>query len=176
MEDESRFASRRVLDEEMSESKDRYGGSTLMLRGASRVGHGDANQSIVKLRTPQRFARCSWLRDIAYAILMLPAEYISRPYLVKQSRDGGTGRRSGLKIRRASALGGSIPPPGTNLFTQCHPQFSALTLGAPAPEHLPDGCRHVLLSCAVRSAEVIPLLINHVDAMTCIPPDPVTHP
>ncbi len=28
-------------------------------------------------------------------------------------RDGGTGRRSGLKIRRASALGGSIPPPGT---------------------------------------------------------------
>jgi tetratricopeptide (TPR) repeat protein len=29
------------------------------------------------------------------------------------SRDGGTGRRSGLKIRRASALGGSIPPPGT---------------------------------------------------------------
>src|SRR5581483_5053720 len=30
------------------------------------------------------------------------------------SRDGGTGRRSGLKIRRASALGGSTPPPGTN--------------------------------------------------------------
>src|SRR5271165_2539507 len=30
-------------------------------------------------------------------------------------RDGGTGRRSGLKIRRASALGGSIPPPGTNV-------------------------------------------------------------
>jgi hypothetical protein len=30
-------------------------------------------------------------------------------------RDGGTGRRSGLKIRRASALGGSTPPPGTNL-------------------------------------------------------------
>ena len=29
-------------------------------------------------------------------------------------RDGGTGRRSGLKIRRASALGGSIPPPGTS--------------------------------------------------------------
>src|SRR5438270_14007928 len=29
------------------------------------------------------------------------------------SRDGGTGRRSGLKIRRASALGGSTPPPGT---------------------------------------------------------------
>src|ERR1700745_2738831 len=28
-------------------------------------------------------------------------------------RDGGTGRRSGLKIRRASALGGSTPPPGT---------------------------------------------------------------
>ena len=30
-------------------------------------------------------------------------------------RDGGTGRRSGLKIRRASALGGSTPPPGTTL-------------------------------------------------------------
>ena len=31
----------------------------------------------------------------------------------KQSRDGGTGRRSGLKIRRPSGLGGSTPPPGT---------------------------------------------------------------
>jgi hypothetical protein len=31
-------------------------------------------------------------------------------------RDGGTGRRSGLKIRRASALGGSTPPPGTTLL------------------------------------------------------------
>jgi ribosomal protein S27AE len=31
------------------------------------------------------------------------------------SRDGGTGRRSGLKIRRPSGLGGSTPPPGTNL-------------------------------------------------------------
>ena len=28
-------------------------------------------------------------------------------------RDGGIGRRTGLKIRRASALGGSSPPPGT---------------------------------------------------------------
>jgi hypothetical protein len=28
-------------------------------------------------------------------------------------RDGGTGRRSGLKIRRPSGLGGSTPPPGT---------------------------------------------------------------
>ena len=33
-------------------------------------------------------------------------------------RDGGTGRRSGLKIRRPSGLGGSTPPPGTNLFNQ----------------------------------------------------------
>ena len=31
-------------------------------------------------------------------------------------RDGGTGRRSGLKIRRASALGGSSPPPGTKVL------------------------------------------------------------
>ena len=30
-------------------------------------------------------------------------------------RDGGTGRRSGLKIRRPSGLGGSTPPPGTSL-------------------------------------------------------------
>jgi hypothetical protein len=40
-------------------------------------------------------------------------------YAVSESselgRDGGTGRRSGLKIRRASALGGSIPPPGTSI-------------------------------------------------------------
>ena len=33
------------------------------------------------------------------------------------SRDGGTGRRSGLKIRRASALGGSIPLPASTLET-----------------------------------------------------------
>ena len=33
------------------------------------------------------------------------------------SRDGGTGRRSGLKIRRSSDLGGSTPPPGTNTPT-----------------------------------------------------------
>jgi hypothetical protein len=30
------------------------------------------------------------------------------------SRDGGTGRRSGLKIRRSQGRGGSTPPPGTN--------------------------------------------------------------
>jgi hypothetical protein len=29
-------------------------------------------------------------------------------------RDGGTGRRSGLKIRRGQPRGGSTPPPGTN--------------------------------------------------------------
>ena len=29
------------------------------------------------------------------------------------SRDGGTGRRSGLKIRRPQGHGGSTPPPGT---------------------------------------------------------------
>ena len=32
------------------------------------------------------------------------------------SRDGGTGRRSGLKIRRPSGLGGSTPPPGTSVI------------------------------------------------------------
>src|SRR5207248_4841956 len=36
--------------------------------------------------------------------------------LVATSRDGGTGRRSGLKIRRPSGHGGSTPPPGTNLL------------------------------------------------------------
>jgi hypothetical protein len=30
-------------------------------------------------------------------------------------RDGGTGRRSGLKIRRGQPHGGSIPPPGTKI-------------------------------------------------------------
>ena len=34
------------------------------------------------------------------------------------SRDGGTGRRSGLKIRRPSGLGGSTPPPGTMIPKQ----------------------------------------------------------
>src|ERR1700758_4949062 len=40
------------------------------------------------------------------------------PYNAKSrpSRDGGTGRRSGLKIRRPSGLGGSTPPPGTSTF------------------------------------------------------------
>ena len=33
---------------------------------------------------------------------------------ITASRDGGTGRRSGLKIRRPSGLGGSTPPPGTS--------------------------------------------------------------
>jgi hypothetical protein len=37
--------------------------------------------------------------------------------LLSAGRDGGTGRRSGLKIRRASARGGSTPPPGTILNT-----------------------------------------------------------
>ncbi len=30
-------------------------------------------------------------------------------------RDGGTGRRSGLKIRRGQPRGGSTPPPGTKI-------------------------------------------------------------
>ncbi len=35
-------------------------------------------------------------------------------YFYVPSRDGGTGRRSGLKIRRGQPRGGSTPPPGTN--------------------------------------------------------------
>ena len=31
-------------------------------------------------------------------------------------RDGGTGRRSGLKIRRPQGHGGSTPPPGTKIY------------------------------------------------------------
>src|SRR5579862_4167935 len=33
--------------------------------------------------------------------------------VASRGRDGGTGRRSGLKIRRPSGHGGSTPPPGT---------------------------------------------------------------
>jgi len=36
-------------------------------------------------------------------------------YVPTPSRDGGTGRRSGLKIRRSQGRGGSTPPPGTKL-------------------------------------------------------------
>src|SRR5260370_42416270 len=36
------------------------------------------------------------------------------------SRDGGTGRRSGLKIRRTSVLCGSTPPPGTTPILLCN--------------------------------------------------------
>ena len=32
------------------------------------------------------------------------------------SRDGGIGRRTGLKIQRGQLHGGSIPPPGTKLI------------------------------------------------------------
>ena len=39
----------------------------------------------------------------------------------QKSRDGGTGRRSGLKIRQASARGGSTPPPGTNYLIYLQP-------------------------------------------------------
>ena len=35
------------------------------------------------------------------------------PFYVGPRRDGGIGRRSGLKIRRWQQRGGSIPPPGT---------------------------------------------------------------
>lgn len=33
---------------------------------------------------------------------------------IAQGRDGGIGRRTGLKIPRRQLHGGSIPPPGTN--------------------------------------------------------------
>ena len=36
--------------------------------------------------------------------------------LVSQSRDGGIGRRAGLKIQFWQQSGGSIPPPGTTYF------------------------------------------------------------
>src|SRR6185437_4954728 len=42
----------------------------------------------------------------------------------KMRRDGGTGRRSGLKIRRSQGRGGSTPPPGTidnQGFVTLHP-------------------------------------------------------
>ena len=37
---------------------------------------------------------------------------------VTPGRDGGTGRRSGLKTRRTYVHGGSIPPPGTNRISK----------------------------------------------------------
>ena len=46
-------------------------------------------------------------------VLPLAMRYCPCQFFFLSSRDGGTGRRSGLKIRRASALGGSTPPPGT---------------------------------------------------------------
>jgi hypothetical protein len=36
----------------------------------------------------------------------------------RKSRDGGTGRRSGLKIRRGQPRGGSTPPPGTKILKE----------------------------------------------------------
>ena len=44
-------------------------------------------------------------------------------------RDGGTGRRSGLKIRRRQLHGGSTPPPGT--IYVLHNQFTIIDLRAP---------------------------------------------
>ena len=40
------------------------------------------------------------------------------PIIALPCRDGGTGRRTGLKIPRPSRRAGSIPAPGTNLFRQ----------------------------------------------------------
>ena len=58
-----------------------------------------------------------WRRCNDYAILAQARQETVRSFLQSQqpfpSRDGGTGRRSGLKIRRPSGLGGSTPPPGT---------------------------------------------------------------
>src|SRR3954447_19913875 len=47
-----------------------------------------------------------------YALALQPAPY-AKLWERFTCRDGGTGRRSGLKIRRPSGLGGSTPPPGT---------------------------------------------------------------
>jgi hypothetical protein len=60
-----------------------------------------------------------WRQCNDYAILAQARQETVRSFLQSQqpfpSRDGGTGRRSGLKIRRPSGLGGSTPPPGTTL-------------------------------------------------------------
>ena len=66
-----------------------------------------------ELPKPFRRNRREKLRQLGRAMLFKirnRCRTIDRSFL---GRDGGTGRRSGLKIRRASALGGSIPPPGT---------------------------------------------------------------
>src|SRR5271165_1325311 len=67
-----------------------------------------------ELPKPFRRNRREKLRQLGRAMLFKirnRCRTIDRSFL---GRDGGTGRRSGLKIRRPSGLGGSTPPPGTN--------------------------------------------------------------
>src|SRR5580658_8051949 len=56
------------------------------------------------------------------------------------SRDGGTGRRSGLKIRRGQPRGGSTPPPGTNCLL-CE-SFSSIDISAALSGSV-NGCNWV---------------------------------
>src|SRR6185437_15709072 len=47
-----------------------------------------------------------------------------RVYIIETlSRDGGTGRRSGLKIRRGQPRGGSTPPPGTKILKSLYAKW-----------------------------------------------------
>jgi hypothetical protein len=64
------------------------------------------SQQIKEVRSSKLSPAKAGVTTKAYAILF----EASPP----QSRDGGTGRRSGLKIRRSQGRGGSTPPPGTN--------------------------------------------------------------
>src|SRR5436190_1192479 len=49
-------------------------------------------------------------------------------------RDDGTGRRSGLKIRRWQHRGGSIPPPGTSRSGARQPKAKEDPMTDPAPQ------------------------------------------
>src|SRR6185312_14436777 len=65
------------------------------------------------LAPAQKVSSCPHLIDVTnrFQSIKLRIQSFHHP-----RRDGGTGRRSGLKIRRPSGLGGSTPPPGTSSF------------------------------------------------------------
>ena len=70
-------------------------------------------------------------------------------YFEFSRRGGGTGRRSGLKIRRPSGLGGSTPPPGTKPKKLRVLRFPPLTLAGKDDDAMLLGLREI--SALIRS-------------------------
>ena len=58
----------------------------------------------------------AWLRCCPQSAAIETASMANSRRCQYKGRDGGTGRRSGLKIRRGQPRGGSTPPPGTTSF------------------------------------------------------------